>query len=131
MKARGKREAKRSASPLVSNKEITKEACRAEIGPLRNTLFRPCRAHTPFGGNLSRGDALRFASRLPLAFIFRAFGAMKKSSLWGFFSARPQNATRYITSDSHSFNSMYGSLLAYRLRRTSSSPFVRQSGRLL
>jgi hypothetical protein len=29
-----------------------------------------------FGALFTRGDALRFASRLPVAFIFRAFGAL-------------------------------------------------------
>src|SRR6202008_1575016 len=52
----------------------------SKFGPAlkgRNTvaLFRPFR---PLPALLvpTRGDALRFASRLPLAFIFRAFGAV-------------------------------------------------------
>src|SRR5829696_2019094 len=38
-------------------------------------VFRPFRPK-PFVGVLTRGDALRFASRLPLAFISRAVGAL-------------------------------------------------------
>jgi hypothetical protein len=38
-----------------------------------NSLLRSFRAQTT--SRLPRGDALRFAQRLPLAFIFRAFGA--------------------------------------------------------
>jgi hypothetical protein len=68
MKARGKRAAKRSASPLV---EEATEA-RPE-GP----KYRSYYALSGLGrfDFVTRGDALRFASRLPLAVIFRAFGA--------------------------------------------------------
>ena len=31
---------------------------------------------------LTRGDALRYAQRLPLAIIFRAFGAERSASSW-------------------------------------------------
>src|SRR4051794_1100032 len=67
MIATGKREAQRSASPLVCN---TSQLMRPE-GP---------KYHAPSGLRgifdlLTRGDARRFASRLPLAVISRAFGA--------------------------------------------------------
>src|ERR1043165_3243948 len=70
MKARGKRVAKRSASPLVNVSKLR----RALKGRNTAALFRPFRP-CPRMRNIPRGDALRFAMRLPLAFIFRAFGA--------------------------------------------------------
>jgi len=72
MKARGKREAKRNASPLVTrnNFEPSTESAKYQtsIIPLFQSFTVNCTLFT-------RGDALRFASRLPLATIFRAFGA--------------------------------------------------------
>ena len=67
-KARGKRGAKRNASPLV--------AARGRQG----LKGRNNNGITPFQGSkgltlLPRGDAFRFAPHLPLAFAFRAFGA--------------------------------------------------------
>ena len=61
MKARGKREARR---PWVTTR-IRAKACRAEIS-------------TPFQGygHFHFHNQGRRASRLPLAFIFRAFGAI-------------------------------------------------------
>ena len=68
MKARGKREAKRSASPLEeSDNHISPERA-ASVA-----YFGPSGLNLDYDS--TRGDALHFASRLPLAFIFRAFGA--------------------------------------------------------
>jgi hypothetical protein len=72
MKARGKREAKRSASPLVQHKKRGK-ACRAEI------ILRPVRAASCLF-DISRGD-VPTSRDLPLAFIFRAFGALRSASM--------------------------------------------------
>src|SRR6476619_560664 len=49
----------------------------------RNTvvLFRPFRPRR-FALFATRGDALRFASRLPLAFIFRAVGAPPQNIMY-------------------------------------------------
>jgi len=68
MKARGKREAKRNASPLVyrdgkARPEGPKYQSYCALSGLERFDF------------VTRGGAFRFASRLPLAFIFRAFGA--------------------------------------------------------
>ena len=71
MKARGKREAKWSASPLVKRNHFEEST---ESAKYHRYLFRSFRASRS-RYTLPRGDALRFASRLPLAFIFRAFGA--------------------------------------------------------
>jgi hypothetical protein len=66
--ARGKREAKQSASPLV-------------VKSTRRRGLKGRNSISPFSGLIgflkfaTKGDALRFASRLPLAFIFRAVGA--------------------------------------------------------
>src|SRR5829696_4075275 len=60
----------RSASPLVTNQNSVP----ALKGRIR-CVFRPFRPK-PFVDVLTRGDALRFASRLPLAFISRAVGAL-------------------------------------------------------
>ena len=67
MKARGKREAKRSASPLGK-----------ESGPAlkaRNTRYISAFQALSKRAYRTRGDVPRFARHLPLAFIFRAFGA--------------------------------------------------------
>jgi hypothetical protein len=71
MKARGKRKAKRSASPLDY---IIRIPCSPERGVIP-VIFRPFRPYF-FALIATRGDALHFASHLPLAFIFRAFGAL-------------------------------------------------------
>jgi len=68
--ARGKREAKRSTSPLVTDNKIVpalkgrNRLCYFGLSGLDGVVFL-----------VPRGDALRFASRLPLAVIFRAVGA--------------------------------------------------------
>jgi len=67
MKARGQA---RSASPL-GNKLKTPVALKG-----RNTRDISAFQALSTRGIATRGDALRFASRLPLAFIFRAFGAL-------------------------------------------------------
>ena len=64
IKARGKRVAKRGASPLVI------------AGP-RGLKGRNMQVFRPF-----RAGQGRRASRLPLAFIFRAFGATGASFMW-------------------------------------------------
>jgi len=74
MKARGKREAKRSASPLDCDKF---EEVRPER-PEYPTGITPFQGYTEFLMMKPRGDALRFALRLPLAFISRAFGALHR-----------------------------------------------------
>jgi len=66
IKAQGKREARRPGLPPARKTQGLKG---------RNT-----QGITPFQGwniwlSVTRGDALRFASRLPLAVIFRAVGA--------------------------------------------------------
>src|SRR5215204_6412411 len=78
MKARGKREAQRNASPLVIESKLF-QPCKGVI----RTLLRPFRPRD-IAGSLTRGDAFRYAhacpwlsysaplalrSRLPLAFI--------------------------------------------------------------
>jgi len=71
MTARGKREAKRSASPLDHNHnhcEALKE--RNNVTMLSRTFSALSILFLP-----TRGNALRSAQRLPLAIIFRAFGA--------------------------------------------------------
>src|SRR5689334_22342617 len=70
MKARGKREAKRSASPLVRKLESASSPERAEY-------YFGLSGLVAFFVYLSRDDAL---SRLPLAFIFRAVGAPTHAS---------------------------------------------------
>ena len=63
----------RSASSLEDNQNLIP----ALKG--RNTcVFRPFRPRTR-GLVITRGDALRFASRLPLAFKSRAVGALRQS----------------------------------------------------
>src|ERR1051325_7449103 len=68
MKARGKREAKRSASPLVTRNNLNRAL---KVRNINRNLFRSFRSST-FIAFAYQG---RRASRLPLAFIFRAFGA--------------------------------------------------------
>src|ERR1700741_5249315 len=83
MKARGKREAKRSESPLVG----TKRAGRGLKGRNNATVLRPFRAGPNFDSlpGATRSASLRACPWLsysaplalsPLAFIFRAFGAV-------------------------------------------------------
>ena len=67
MKARGKREARR---PWI----VPKRERRGLKGRNTAASIAAFQALNAFW-YLTRGDALRFASRLPLAFIFRAFGA--------------------------------------------------------
>ena len=67
MKARGKRRAKRGASPL-GKKHNEREALKE-----RNNYQRYFALSVL--SSITRGDALRVAQRLPLAFIFCAFGA--------------------------------------------------------
>src|ERR1041385_2581236 len=79
MKARGKREAQRNASPLVTrnNFEQSTESAKYKCQLFRSTELHALRALT------TRGDAPHVVRRLPLAFIFRAFGAC----LWRSYSA--------------------------------------------
>ena len=71
MTARGKCDAKRRASPLVTKIKI----CLALKGRDTTTFYFGPSGHGLALEYLTRGDARRFASRLPLAFIFRACGA--------------------------------------------------------
>src|SRR5690242_2092922 len=71
MKARGKREAQRNASPLVTENNFEESTKSAKY---QRQLFRSFRASPPFR-SLTRGDAPHVVRRLPLAFIFRAYGA--------------------------------------------------------
>ena len=71
MKARGKREAQRNASPLVTKKYFEPST---ESAKYQRELFRSFRASRPLRA-FTRGDAPHVVRRLPLAFIFRAFGA--------------------------------------------------------
>src|ERR1051326_3273894 len=80
MKARGKREAQRNASPWLRG--IKKES--TESAKYQRQLFRSFRASRPLRA-FTRGDAPHVVRRLPLAFIFRAFGA----SLASFFAKQP------------------------------------------
>ena len=71
MKARGKREAERSASPLVRDKQsgpALKARNTHDISAFQAYLL----VHIT-----TRGDVPRVARHLPLAFIFRAFGALR------------------------------------------------------
>src|ERR1051326_4039752 len=83
MKARGKREAQRNASPLVTRNNFEQST---ESAKYKCQLFRSYRASRPSrtydqGRRASRCSALAPGfhiprlRRLPLAFIFRAFGA--------------------------------------------------------
>ena len=82
MKARGKREAQRNASPLVTRNNFEQST---ESAKYKCQLFRSYRASRPSrtydqGRRASRCSALprlsySAPSALPLAFIFRAFGA--------------------------------------------------------
>ncbi len=71
MIARGKREAKRSVSPLVSKLRFKEST---ESAKYQRYLSRSFRASQPIAA-VTRGDAPRSARRLPLAVILRAFGA--------------------------------------------------------
>src|ERR1051325_5237394 len=83
MIARGKREAKLNASPLVTNNNFEQST---ESAKYQRELFRSFRASRPLcvlnqGRRASRclalapGFPIPRLRRLPLAFIFRAFGA--------------------------------------------------------
>ena len=76
MKARGKREAQRNASPLVTTKIIETEHWKCEISASIIPLFQSLNAVC----GVTRGDAPHVVRRLPLAFIFRAFGACSRLS---------------------------------------------------
>jgi len=71
MKARGKREAQRNASPLVTKTHFEQST---EGAKYERQLFRSFRASRPMCA-FTRGDAPHIVRRLPLAIIFRAFGA--------------------------------------------------------
>src|ERR1043166_4630436 len=75
MKARGKREAQRNASPLVTTNNLNRAL---ESAKYQRRLFRSFRASLPLLA-FTRGDAPHVVRRLPLAFIFRAFGAQSDS----------------------------------------------------
>jgi hypothetical protein len=79
MKARGKREAKRSASPLVT-RSTRYQGLKGRNYPGNYALFR-----AGIFDRFTRGDVLRFASHLPLAFIFSAVGAANRifCDFWG------------------------------------------------
>ncbi len=70
MKARGKREAKRARCPWLNSQELRL------VLKGRNTAayISALQASNTFV-YVTRGDVLRFAPHLPLAFIFRASGA--------------------------------------------------------
>ena len=69
MKARGKREAKRSASPLGHNQHYNSPE---RAGPRPHIAALQALA---LATSSTRGDALRFCGALALAVIFRAYGA--------------------------------------------------------
>jgi len=71
MKARGKREAQRNASPLVRGHNFLKRALKVRNINLNYFALSELTGHC----GLTRGDAPHVVRRLPLAFIFRAFGA--------------------------------------------------------
>ena len=75
MKARGKREAKRSASPLVRRSKKISSPEGASYG----AYFGPSGLNPSFG-DLNQG---RRASRLPLAVICRALGAHLRLRCYG------------------------------------------------
>jgi hypothetical protein len=68
----GKRRAQRGASPLVSEYKLTR-ALKVRNIIADYSALSELHAHCAF----TRGDALRDAQRLPLAIIFRAFGALQ------------------------------------------------------
>jgi hypothetical protein len=70
MKARGKREAKRARRLWLN----TTKHDQGLKGRNRCDRITPLRGWS-LVDSFTRGDAFRFASRLPLAFIFRGFGA--------------------------------------------------------
>jgi len=69
MKARGKRGAKRSASPWVTDSKL-EQGLKG-----RDKQYYALSALDHICLSVTRGDTLRFASRLPLAVICRAVGA--------------------------------------------------------
>ena len=71
MKAWGEREAKRNASPQVTKSNSTRALKVRNIQT--SNYFALSELHVNWA--LPRGDAPHFVRRLPLAFIFRAFGA--------------------------------------------------------
>src|ERR1051326_1201829 len=73
--ARGKREAQRNASPLVTTKDFEWST---ESAKYQRQLFRSFRASRSLR-SLTRGDAPHVVRRLPLAFILCAFGAVRLS----------------------------------------------------
>src|ERR1051326_8039068 len=75
MKAGGKREAQRNASPLVTKKYFEQST---ESAKYQRQLLRSFRASRLLF-DLTRGDAPHVVRRLPLAIIFRAFGAHRSS----------------------------------------------------
>src|ERR1041385_4010943 len=77
MKARGKREAQRNASPLVNENKLERST---ESAKYHSSYFALSELHDHCA-LLSRGDAPHVVRRLPLAFIFRAFGAGLCSAL--------------------------------------------------
>src|ERR1051326_2969159 len=88
--ARGKREAQRNASPLVTTKDFEWST---ESAKYQRQLFRSFRACRSLRA-LTRGDAPHGVRGLPPGFIFRAFRASKasysaSSALLGFQIARP------------------------------------------
>src|ERR1051326_674109 len=95
--ARGKREAQRNASPLVTTKDFESST---ESAKYQRQLFRSFRACRSLRA-LTRGDAPHVVRRLPLAFILRAFGAARlsysaSSALLGFHIARLWRCQAFI-----------------------------------
>src|ERR1041385_7037298 len=97
MIARGKREAKLNASPLVTNNNFEQST---ESAKYQRKLFRSFRASRPLcvlnqGRRASRCSALAPVLHiprlwlLPLAFIFRAFGACPLAFIFRAFGACP------------------------------------------
>src|SRR5262249_29990893 len=76
MIARGKREAQRNASPLVRRNNL-KRALKVRNINVNYSALSELHGHCA----LTRGDAPHVVRRLPLAFIFRAFGAGVRPNL--------------------------------------------------
>jgi hypothetical protein len=72
MKARGKREAQRNASLLVNEDNNLNRALKVRNINVTHSALSELQDHCALS---ARGDAPHVVRHLPLAFIFRAFGA--------------------------------------------------------
>src|ERR1051326_1874213 len=124
MTARGKREAQRNASPLVTRKDFEWST---ESAKYQRQLFRSFRACRSLRA-LTSGDAPHVVRRLPLAFILRAFGAPRRKIFLPSFSRecyiQSSTLVRNINKPSKKFRAAQ-KFWTVRLRRQQTSRGVR------